>query len=58
MIGSSGDVDYAAVQASEVEDDGVGECIADVIRYWVFPPPDGGGIVIVNYPFMLAPADD
>jgi len=53
MIGPSGGVDYAAVETSELSDPAVGECIADVIRFWDFPPPDGGGDVIVRYPFML-----
>lgn len=27
-------------------------CVADVIRQWTFPAPDGGGVVIVTYPFV------
>ncbi len=28
-------------------------CISSAVRRWTFPSPEGGGIVIVNYPFML-----
>jgi len=31
----------------------VESCIAQSVRRWSFPAPDGGGIVVVNYPFML-----
>lgn len=31
----------------------LGCCIARVVRAWEFPPPDGGGMIIVQYPFLL-----
>jgi len=31
----------------------VAQCLADTVRTWRFPPPEGGGIVTVNYPFVL-----
>ena len=31
----------------------VGACIARAVRRWKFPPPEGGGIVVVTYPFVL-----
>lgn len=36
---------------------GVFACLANRMRTWRFPAPDGGGIVIVNYPFMLSLPD-
>lgn len=30
-------------------------CIARATRRWAFPAPNGGGIVIVTYPFVLTP---
>jgi hypothetical protein len=32
------------------------QCIAGVMRRLVFPAPDGGGLVKVTYPFVLAQA--
>ena len=31
----------------------VENCLASRIKTWVFPKPKGGGIVIVNYPFVF-----
>ncbi|MDB4990429.1 MAG: Phosphopeptide-binding protein, partial [Myxococcaceae bacterium] len=47
-----------AVQAANVESSTLGaaraeQCIAQAVRRWTFPAPDGGGIVIVSYPFVL-----
>jgi len=47
-----------AVQAANVESSSLGaaraeQCIAQAVRRWTFPAPDGGGIVIVSYPFVL-----
>lgn len=35
----------------------VGHCIAHRMQAWTFPPPMGGGIVVVNYPFALTASD-
>ncbi len=50
-----------AVQASNVENSTLGaaraeQCIAQAVRRWTFPAPDGGGIVVVSYPFVLEAA--
>jgi TonB family protein len=50
-----------AVQAANVENSSLGaaraeQCIAQAVRRWTFPAPDGGGIVIVSYPFVLEAA--
>ncbi len=50
-----------AVVASEVErttmsDSAVGACVSQAVRRWRFPKPEGGGIVIVSYPFWLCGA--
>jgi hypothetical protein len=47
-----------AVQSALVSETTLGaprseQCIAQAVRRWTFPSPEGGGIVIVNYPFML-----
>jgi hypothetical protein len=31
-------------------------CMVQAVRRWQFPAPDGGGLVLVSYPFVLAPA--
>jgi biopolymer transport protein ExbD len=46
------------VRASEVVSNSTGSgavaaCIAEEVRHWQFPAPQGGGIVIVTYPFVL-----
>ena len=42
-----------AVASSTLGDPQVENCIAQAVRRWTFPQPEGGGIVIVTYPFML-----
>lgn len=56
MIGMSGAVQLSAVTSSDVGDAEVGNCIARQIKTWNFPAPEGGGAVIVNYPFVLSQA--
>jgi hypothetical protein len=41
------------VAESSVAVPSVGTCIANAVRRWQFPSPEGGGIVTVNYPFNL-----
>ncbi len=31
-------------------------CLSTRIKTWVFPKPKGGGVVVVNYPFVFKPA--
>jgi len=38
-----------------MKDAGVGNCIAQAVKRWQFPKPEGGGSVIVTYPFVLEP---
>ncbi len=54
-IGGTGKVPSAVVQESTMKDAGVGNCIAQAVRRWTFPKPEGGGSVIVTYPFVLEP---
>lgn len=53
IISGSGAVQMAAVAESTVGNPIVENCIAQAVRRWVFPQPEGGGIVIVTYPFQL-----
>jgi TonB family protein len=54
-IGRAGDVEESEIQRSTIPDDRVGRCIADAVRRWKFPAPDGG-VVYVTYPFQFTPA--
>ena len=54
-ISGNGKVPSAAVQDSTMKDPAVGRCIAQAVRRWTFPKPEGGGQVAVLYPFVLEP---
>ncbi len=53
IISATGAVQMAAVASSTMGDPQVENCISQAVRRWTFPQPEGGGIVIVTYPFML-----
>jgi len=55
-IAASGAILASVVQSSTINNPHTEICIAQVLRRWAFPKPQGGGIVIVSYPFDLAPA--
>lgn len=58
IIAPTGAVQAAAVDSSELGNVTAEQCIAQAIRRWAFPAPEGGGIVVVNYPFMLSQSGD
>ena len=53
QIGSTGKVPTATVSETDLKDKNVSSCIASAVRRWQFPKPQGGGTVIVTYPFVL-----
>ncbi len=55
-IGGTGNVLAAGVQSSSMNDPTVDQCVAGAVRRWDFPKPQGGGIVIVAYPFVFKAA--
>jgi TonB family protein len=56
-ITPTGTVSSAAVEQSSLGNRNVEQCIAGAVKRWTFPQPEDGGIVLVNYPFVLqAPA--
>ncbi|MBR4532024.1 TonB family protein [bacterium] len=55
IISASGDVSSAKVQRTTMGNAEVENCVAGVIKKIKFPAPRGGGIVIVNYPFVFKP---
>lgn len=54
-IGSTGAVPVSVVRESSLTDPKVGHCVAQAVKRWTFPKPQGGGNVVVTYPFLLAP---
>ena len=54
IIAPTGAVQSAAVSSTTLSNARVEGCITQAVRRWTFPAPDGGGIVGVNYPFVLA----
>lgn len=57
VIGGTGAVLGSNVADSSVASPAVAECVAGAVRRRQFPVPEGAGIVTVNYPFHLLPAD-
>lgn len=55
VIDASGAVSSAKVTETTIGDE-VASCLAGRIRSWVFPPPQGGGVVVVRYPFVFRTA--
>jgi TonB family protein len=54
-IGSDGHV--ATAQVADSLDPSVDACVARVVQRMVFPKPQGGGVVVVSYPFVFEPAE-
>ncbi len=54
-IGPTGKVPVAVVQESTIKDRDVANCVAKAVKRWTFPKPQGGGNVVVTYPFVLSP---
>ncbi|MBX3270431.1 MAG: AgmX/PglI C-terminal domain-containing protein [Sandaracinaceae bacterium] len=53
VIGSTGAVLTSALVASTLGNERVEACILQAVRRWTFPQPPGGGVVAINYPFVL-----
>jgi hypothetical protein len=53
VIGPDGRVPLSAISLNQTGIEALGCCIQNFPRHWQFPRPQGGGIVIVDYPFML-----
>ncbi|MET0285278.1 MAG: AgmX/PglI C-terminal domain-containing protein [Polyangiales bacterium] len=53
VIAPTGAVQAAAVESSTLATPRTEDCITQAVRRWSFPAPDGGGVVIVSYPFVF-----
>ncbi len=56
IISPTGAVQTAGIASSTMRNARVEGCIAKAVRRWTFPAPEGGGIVVVTYPFVLQQA--
>ncbi len=54
IISPTGAVQSAGVGNTTINNARVEGCIVQAVRRWTFPAPDGGGVVGVNYPFVLS----
>ncbi len=52
-IGGEGTVTETQIVDTTISDKEVETCIAKAVERWKFPKPDGGGSVVVTYPFVL-----
>ncbi|MCB9756390.1 MAG: AgmX/PglI C-terminal domain-containing protein [Myxococcales bacterium] len=55
VITGTGTVGSSVVQETTLKDASVGNCVAKAVKRWKFPKPQGGGNVVVTYPFVLDP---
>ena len=56
-IAPTGQVLASVLQSSTLGNSRVESCVVQAVKRWEFPKPEGGGLVIVSYPFNLAPGD-
>jgi hypothetical protein len=53
-ISGTGGVVAASAGGGTLGNSAVSKCIASRVKRWVFPEPNGGGIVRVSYPFVFS----
>jgi TonB family protein len=53
IIAPTGAVQAAATARSDIGSPRVEHCISEAVQRWAFPAPEGGGLVVVTYPFVL-----
>jgi TonB family protein len=54
IIGPDGSVRAAMRDKSDLGNAAAERCVVDAVNRWTFPAPEGGGLVIVTYPFVFA----
>lgn len=54
IIAPDGRVQTAGIVEATLDDPALHECMLAVIRGLRFPPPAGGGVVGVNYPWVFS----
>jgi len=53
VIGGKGNVVKANVSEDTMKNEAVRNCVLDEVKSWTFPPPEGGTLVNVDYPFVF-----
>lgn len=56
LIGPDGHVCGLKLRSNDTGLSALPCCLADEIRTWQFPPPDGAGVAVVAYPFVFVTA--
>ena len=56
-IDAKGAVLSAAPGDTNITDADMVSCVVGAVKLMTFPQPDGGGVVVVTYPFVFAPVD-
>jgi TonB family protein len=54
-IAGDGRVSVAEIKSSTLNNPTAEACMVEVTQQMIFPKPDGGGVVIVSYPFSFSP---
>lgn len=57
-ISNTGTVLSVAIRSSSLKDTSAERCITSAIEKWIFPKPQDGRMVVINYPFVLMAQDD
>lgn len=57
VIEASGRVVSSEVESSTLGNAAVERCVASAVRRWEFPKINGGGVVVVHYPFVFRLAE-
>ena len=52
-IAPTGAVEASCLVTSSLNDASVDRCVVERVLGWHFPTPDGGGWVVVDYPFVF-----
>ncbi len=53
VIGAQGNVLKANITEDTMKNDNVNKCVLDEVKSWIFPAPEGGTLVNVDYPFVF-----
>ena len=57
-IDATGAVISSVLQSSTLDNAPVENCLVTAVRRWKFPEPEGGGSVVVAYPFVFTPGPE
>ncbi len=55
-VDDGGDVTAATITDGTLDDTELRSCVTAAVQRWKFPKPEGGGKVIITYPFNFDPA--